>query len=68
MQNIMAQIITNLGLRALEKSRGYYYPPGVDSMADAVEMNDAEFATLIQNIDRFSAQFLAAHAKQMGPK
>ncbi len=68
MQNKMAQMITKLGLRALEKSRGYYHLPSMNCMADAVEMNDAEFATLIQDIDRFSTQFLAAHAKQMGPE
>jgi len=62
MQKKMSQMFLNLGLLALEKSREYYYPPSVNSMGDAVELSDAEFATLVQEIDRFSAQFSASQA------
>lgn len=66
MQNRMAQMFTNLGLRALEKSREYYYPPG-SSIFEMVEMSDVEFAALIQDIDCFSAQFcIALEERNMG--
>ncbi len=60
MHNGILQLFSRIGQNALEKSRGYYYPPAVKSENSAVEVNDlsdAEFSVMLQEIDCFSAQF-----------
>lgn len=64
MQNKMGKMLTNLGLGILEKSREYYYPPSMSRMAaENAELSEAEFAKLIRDIDRFSAQFPLPESK-----
>lgn len=65
MQNRLLQAFSQIGQRALEKSRGYYYPPmarmtdGADdsALAGAPAISDEEFAAMLQEIDKLSAQF-----------
>jgi len=68
MQNGLLQIFSKMGERALEKSRAYYYPQAVKTIAVADDLSDVEFAAMLKEIDRFSAQFSSLHAKQMGPE
>jgi len=53
----MMQALSNIGLRALEKSRGYYFPPTMTYMGGAEMLSEAEYAEMLQEIDKFSAQF-----------
>ena len=71
MQNRWLQAFSQIGQRALEKSRGYYYPP-IARMADdttdsalagAPAISDEEFAAMLREIDKLSAQFLVPHSK-----
>jgi len=63
MQNRMMQMLSNIGLRALEKSRGYYFPPTWTDMAGAEMLTEAEYADMLREIDQFSAQFPLAKTK-----
>jgi hypothetical protein len=53
----MMQVLSNVSLRALEKSRAYYFPPTINDMGGAEMLSEAEFADMLQEIDKFSAQF-----------
>jgi hypothetical protein len=57
MQNQLLQIFSKMSQRALEKSRRYYYPYALSDTAQAEDLSDAEFAAMLQEIDRFTAQF-----------
>jgi hypothetical protein len=57
MQNKMMQMLSNIGLRALEISRAYYFPPPMTDMAGSELLSEAEYVDLLQEIDKFSAQF-----------
>jgi len=57
------QMLSDLGLRLLEKSRSYYYPPTWHSELIEEDLSDAEYAVLLAEIDQFSAQFLVADSK-----
>ena len=71
MQNRWLQAFSQIGQRALEKSRGYYYTPmgfmtngATDSaLAGAPTIGDEEFAAMLREIDKLSAQFLVPHSK-----
>lgn len=68
MQNGLLHIFSKMGERALLKSRAYYYPQAVKTMAIADDLSDVEFAAMLKEIDCFSAQFSSSHAKQMAPE
>ena len=71
MQNRWLQAFSQIGQRALEKSRGYYYPPIVrmadetadSAVAGAPAINDEEFSAMLREIDQLSAQFVVSHSK-----
>ncbi len=62
MQNILMHIFVQIGQRALEKSRAYYFPPTYKPKTEWDELDDAEFETMIKDIDTFSVQFRAVQA------
>jgi len=67
MQNKMMQMFSSIGLMALEKSRAYYFPPTTPALEGGEILSDAEFANMLQEIDRFSAQFpLPSNKIEMG--
>jgi len=68
MQNGLMQIFSKMGQRALKRSRAYYYPHIVNTLADAEELSDVEFAAMLKEIDCFSEQFSVSQAKQMEPE
>lgn len=71
MQNRWLQAFSQIGLRTLEKSRGYYYPlmtrmtdSANDSAAGATPaISDEEFAAMLREIDKLSAQFSRPRSK-----
>lgn len=63
MPNRMMQVLSNIGQRALEKSRGYYFRPSMTFRGGAEMLSEAEYAEMLQEIDKFSAQFTKPIAK-----
>ena len=71
MQNRWLQAFSQIGQRALEKSRGYYYPlmarmtdsANDSALAGAPAISDDEFAAMLREIDKLSAQFSVPRSK-----
>lgn len=63
MQNKMLQRLSNLGLRVLEKSRAYYFPYSMTDQVGGQLLSNAEFANMLREIERFSAQFPLPESK-----
>lgn len=57
MQNHLLQIASRLGEKVLARTRRYYYPYSLHTALDAQHLSEAEFASVLREIDQFSAQF-----------
>lgn len=66
MQNALMHIFVQIGQRALEKSRAYYYPLTTNMEDGKGALSDLAFAAMLKEIDAFSAQFCAAQAPGEG--
>lgn len=57
MHNKMRRMLSNFGHGASAKSRAYRFPSILTEMGGAEMLSDAEFADMLEEIDKFSAQF-----------
>ena len=57
MHNKMRRMLSNFGHKSLEKSRACRFLSILTEMGGAEMLSDAEFADILEEIDKFSAQF-----------